>query len=426
MLTTYQKNKPDIKLTNVLAKPFYNVFRDIQDRKHVHYWLSGGRGSLKSSSWSIFVIFGMMEDSKRGIYSNAVALRKVAKYLKDSVFQQLEWAIDILGVSHLWHSKVSPMSITYIPTGQTILFRGADQPKKIKSTKFKKGYCKYIVYEEVDEFFGMEEIRVINQSLMRGGNEFINFYSYNPPKTVSNWVNMESSIKRPDKYLHHSSYLNVPREWLGEQFLIEAEHLRKTNLVAYNHEYGGLVTGTGGEIFPNVMIRKITDDEIKQFDHIKRGLDWGYASDPYAYVVCNYDKTRRKLYIFYEEYKTQATNRIIAQDIKKENLFNSFVVCDSAEPKSIAELKEYGIRAIAAKKGQGSVETGIKFLQDMEEIIIDPDRCPNAAREFSTYELEKDKNGNWKAEYPDKNNHTIDAVRYLLENEINSKIKWLK
>ena len=402
------------KLDTLIAPSFYTVHNDIKKKRHTHYWLKGGRGSTKSSFISIEIIFGMMQDPK----ANALAMRKVGVNLKDSVYEQLLWAIEALGVGHLWQEKQSPLQLIYKPTGQKILFRGADEPRKIKSTKFRKGYCKYIWYEEVDEFSGMEEIRTINQSLMRGGDRFFVFYSFNPPKSQRNWVNTEILELRPDKLVHHSTYLSVPREWLGEQFIVEAEHLRKVKPEQYQHEYMGEVIGTGAEVFQNLTLRTISDEEISRFDRIARGLDWGYASDPLHYTVNHYDKTRRRLYIFYEIHKVGLSNRKAAELIKAENKYNREIVCDSAEPKSIAEMHEYGMRVIGAKKGVDSVEYGIKWLQDLEGIIIDPLRCPHTAKEFNEYELEKDKYGEFKAGFPDKNNHSIDATRYSRETEM--------
>lgn len=403
-----------VRLSELIAPSFYEIHNDIKHNRYTHYWLKGGRGSTKSSFVSIEIILGIMKDPN----ANAVALRKVKETIKDSVFEQLIWAIEKLKVSEYWEIKHNPMELTYLPTGQKILFRGADKPRKIKSIKVSRGYVKFIWYEEVDEFLGMEEIRIINQSLMRGGEQFVVFYTYNPPNRVNAWVNEEILIDRPDRKVHHSTYLTVPREWLGEQFFIEAEHLKKVNEKAYRHEYLGEVTGTGGEVFTNVTARKISDEEIKAFDRIRRGLDFGYAVDPAAYVVCHFDKTRRRLYIFHEVYQVGLSNRKLAELIKQENKGNKLVVADSAEPKSIAELRGYGINIKGARKGPDSVEYGIKFLQDLEEIIIDPERCPNTLREFLNYELEKDNNGNFKAEFPDKNNHTIDAVRYALEDDM--------
>lgn len=406
-----------MKLSNIIAKPFHPVHKDIKKVGHSHYWLKGGRGSTKSSFIAIEIILGMMRDADEGEYTNALALRKVGLYLKDSVHEQLLWAIDILGVSHLWDSKTSPQTLTYTPTGQRILFRGADKPKKIKSIKFSKGYCKYIWYEELDEFNGMEEVRTINQSLMRGGEQFFVFYSYNPPQSMNNWVNAESQLTRPDRLVHSSTYLDVPREWLGEQFIIEAEHLKATKPESYKHEYLGEVTGTGGEVFGNVTCRPITDEEIKGFYNIKRGLDFGYAIDPLSYGVMHYDRKHKRLYIFHELYKVGVSNKMAADHILAENKNNEGIYADSAEPKSINEIRQYGVRIAPVKKGPDSIEFGVKFLQDLEEIIIDDIRCPETAREFLTYELAKDANGNFKAGYPDKNNHAIDMVRYALNFE---------
>lgn len=405
--------QPTINLTNVIAPSFYDVHWDIHDGLHTHYWLSGGRGSTKSSFISTEIILGIMADP----LANAVVLRKVKDTLNESVKDQLIWAIQALGVEDYWDMPETKLVLTYKPTGQEIRFRGADKPKKIKSMKFAKGYTKFIWYEELDEFTSMEEVRMINQSLMRGGSKFVVFYSYNPPKSANNWVNTEKKLTRPDRLVHHSTYLTVPVEWLGDQFIVEAEHLKLTKPQAYEHEYLGDVTGTGGEIFDNVQIRKISDEEIEEFYNIKRGLDFGYAIDPLSYTVMHYDRKHKRIYIFHELYKVRLSNHAAYEHIKQENVDNQEILADSAEPKSISELVQYGLKVRGVKKGPDTIEYGIKFLQDQEAIIIDDERCPETAREFLTYELEKDANGNFKAGYPDKNNHSIDSVRYGMNDE---------
>lgn len=402
-----------IHLRNLIASSFYDIHKYLKQNKYTHYWLKGGRGSTKSSFISIELILGIMKDPN----ANAAVLRKVGQTLQGSVFEQLQWAVVALGVSDYWVSKKNPLEMKYIAGGREnkIVFRGADKPKKIKSTKFSHGYCKYVWYEEVDEFGGMEEIRTINQSLLRGGKDFVVFYSYNPPQSQRNWVNEEVLQQRDDRIVHHSTYLAVPIVWLGEQFIVEAEHLKAVKPSSYEHEYMGEVTGTGGEVFTNLDIRKITDDEIAKFDNIARGIDWGYAADPFHYTVNHYDKTRKRLYIYYEIQMLNLSNRKAAELIKKENVYNKVIVCDSAEPKSIAEMYDYNVKVIGAKKGADSVAYGIKWLQDLEQIVIDPVRCPNTAREFLGYELEKDINGNFKGRFTDKDNHSIDAVRYSRE-----------
>ncbi len=412
--------KKTITLSSVIAPTFYGVHESLTKGSHTHYWMKGGRGSGKSSFISIEIILGMMQDEN----ANAVVLRKVAANLKDSVFAQLMWAVEVLGAEDEWESRISNMEMIYKRTGQKIIFKGADQPRKIKSAKFQKGYAKYIWYEEADEFLGIDEIRTINQSLMRGGEIFSVFYSYNPPKSLKSWVNCEALEKREDKLLHHSTYLDMPKEWLGSQFLAEAEYMKEKKPEAYRHEYLGEATGTGGEVFHNLVLREISEEECREFDRISRGLDWGYAVDPLHYTVNHYDSTRRRLYIFFEIHKVGISNRLLAGEIKKEQDGSQTVVCDSAEPKSIAELREYGIDAVPAKKGPDSVAYGMKWLQDLEEIVIDPVRCPATAREFVGYELERDGQGGWKAKYPDRNNHAIDAVRYSREGDMRPVRIW--
>lgn len=405
----------EIKLTDLIAPQFYDIHWDILEGKHTHYKLYGGRGSTKSSFISIEIIMGMMQDPD----ANAACFRKVGNTLQESVYEQLLWAIDAMGVSHLWHPSLSPLRITYLPTGQRIVFRGCDDPNKSKSIKLRRGYFKYIWYEERAEFEGDEDERKINQSLMRGGDHYVVFYSWNPPKSLNSWVNQDVIEIRDDTLCNHSTYLTVPKEWLGEQFYIEANELKKRKPMAYRHEYLGEAIGTGGKVFDNVILREITAEEIAIFDKIKQGLDFGFAADPLAFVRTHYNKKQHKLYIFREIYQVNLKNREAVAKIKKINPENKLITADSEEPRSIATFNEMGLRLIGAKKGPGSVDFGMDFLSnELDEIIIDPVTCPNTAREFSTYELERDKNGNFKGGYPDKNNHTIDACRYALEDEM--------
>lgn len=410
--------KTKISLKSMIGPAYYKTHRYIKFNKYTHYWLKGGRGSLKSSFIGIEIPLGVMRDAQKGLMSNAVVIRRVKDTLRDSVYEQIKWAIYMLNAQKDWYIPESKLQMTYIPTGQVILFKGADNPKKLKSTKVSIGYIKYVWYEECDEFESFDKIRNINQSLLRGGPNYCVFYSFNPPESQRNWCNKQVLVERPDTAVLHTTYLQAPKEWVGTQFLVEAEHLKKINYDKYNHEYLGAVIGTGGEVFTNLTLRTIEDEEIENFDRLKNGLDFGYAGDPLAYVKMHYDKTRRRLFIFGEVYGLRLSNRKAVAAIKSLNVLNKLVIADSAEPRTINEFKELGLNIKGAKKGPDSIENGIKWLQDLEEIIIDPNRCPNTAREFNEYEIEKDKDGNLKGDYPDKNNHSIDATRYGMEEEI--------
>lgn len=408
MSTTYRE-QTQINLTDVIAPAFYPAHWDIQDGRHTYYDLYGGRGSCKSSFISVEIILGMMQDSE----ANAVVFRKYGVTLRESVYEQMQWAIDALGVSELWAGFTNPMRYVYKPTGQKIIFRGLDKAKKTKSIKVSHGYFKYLWFEELDEFAGEEEIRTVQQSVLRGGSKFVVFKSFNPPISNTNWANKYVNEPREDALRHKSDYTTVPEEWLGEQFLADAEHLKAVNEKAYEHEYLGIPVGLGTNVFEFLEIRKITDEEIKGFDRIYSGVDWGFYPDAYAYTRTYYNHNQEKIYIFDENYCHRKNNLSTGQWIIDKGYHDFIITCDNAEPKSISDYRDMGIPARAVIKGPGSVEYGMKWMQ-CRTIVIDPERTPNAYREFVNYEFDRDANGNVISAYPDRDNHTIDSVRYGL------------
>lgn len=402
----------DIRLSEKIGAAFYNVAHDVFHHGHTHYDFSGGRGSLKSSTVSILVVLLIMQEQNKNIH--AVVLRKVANTIRDSVFAQYIWAIGELGAAAYWESKVSPMELIYKPTGQKIMFRGADDPMKIKSIKVPFGYIGITHFEEKDQFAGRSEIRTILQSTMRGGDKYWNFESYNPPISRDNWANKDSLEERADRLCHKSTYLEAPREWLGEQFILEAEHLRDTDERAYQHEYLGIPIGTGGNVFEKLELRDISDEEISRFDRIYQGVDFGWFPDPFAFIRLHYDRARETIYLIDEIYQNKLSNEESSKMIYDRGYTDARIICDSAEPKSVADFRAMKLPAIEAVKGAGSVEYGMKFLQ-RRTIVIDRRRTPHAYDEFVGYEYERNKEGEIISGYPDANNHLIDAVRYALE-----------
>ena len=402
----------EIRLSEKIGSAFYDVARDVFQHGHTHYDFSGGRGSLKSSTVSILVPLLLMQKENRNCH--ALVLRKVANTIRDSVYAQYMWAIGELGAAAYWDAKVSPMELIYKPTGQKIMFRGADDPMKIKSIKVPFGYIAITHFEEKDQFAGRAEIRNILQSTMRGGSKYWNFESYNPPISRDNWANKDSLEERSDRLCHKSTYLEAPQEWLGEQFLAEAEHLKEVDERAYQHEYLGVPVGNGGNVFENIELREITDDEISHFDRIYQGVDWGYFPDPFAFIRLYYDKTRETIYLIDEIYQNKLSNAESAEMIKAKGYTDAYIICDSAEPKSIADFRAAGLPAKAAVKGPDSVSYGIKWLQ-RRKIVIDRKRTPNAYNEFVNYEYDTDRDGNFISGYPDENNHLLDCTRYAVE-----------
>ena len=386
--------------------------------RYTHYEASGGRGSGKSSWASLTVVRLVMEHPD----VHALVLRKVANTLRDSVYTQYQWAIEQLGVSEFWEAKKSPLELTYLPTGQKILFRGADDPQKIKSIKPPFGYIGITHFEEKDQFSGRAEIDSILQSTMRGGKEFWNFETYNPPRSKDNWANRDSREERPNRVQHQSTYLDLDNpEWLGEAFFEEAENLKKQDEGRYQNEYLGIPVGIGGSVFENLELRVITDEELRRFDHIFQGVDWGWFPDPYAFIRLHYDKTRETIYLIDEHFGNKISNEQSARWILEKGYNDVPTTCDTAEPKSISDYRSLGVNAKEAVKGPSSVEYGMKWLQG-RTIVIDKRRTPHAYEEFVNYEFEKNRADEWISGYPDRNNHTIDATRYALER-VASKYK---
>ena len=417
-----EKEEPEHYKVSIPAKDippaFIGVYRDILNREHLEYWLEGGRGSVKST-FANEVLIDLLENNPKMC---AIIIRRYTNTLRDSVYAQTEWTISqfsetFAGLQDNYEFKVSPMEVTKISTGQKIYFRGTDDAGKIKSIKPPKGmYIGIVLYEEFDQIQGMATVRKINQSIVRGGEDFIQIYVYNTPPSRQHFVNKEKRIPKKNRLVHLSDYRSAPKEWLGQAFIDEAEYIKETNQKIYENEYLGLETGDGTNVFENLEIREITDEEISHFDRLYKGIDWGWYPDPYAYNDMYFDMARRILYIFDEFHGNKMSNEATWEAlIDKGVTSDDLITADSSENKSIGDYKSYGAYIKGAIKGPGSVEYSMKWLSTLNKIVIDPNRCPKTAEEFESYELEKDKDGNVITGYPDKNNHHIDAVRYALE-----------
>lgn len=398
----------------VLGKAFVDINRQI--KPNIEYVFEGGRGGLKSS----YVAFKIVELIKNNPQMHACITRQVAGTLKDSVYANMKWAINELGLMEEFECKVSPLEIKYIKTGQTIYFRGLDDETKLKSIKPEFGYIGILWKEEKDQMKGDAQERSVNQSVLRGGDESYDFSSYNPPKSKSNWVNRIKLVPNPKRVIHHSSYLEAPAEWLGQKFIDDAAHLKEINPEAYEHEYLGVPNGDGGNVFEYLEIRDITDEEISHMDRIFTGVDFGWYPDQFCYLRTYYDSAREKIYLIDELYVNKWSNSKTAEWIKKKGYDDYTMICDSAEPKSVNDFRDAGLPARGAIKGPGSIEYGFKFLQT-KTIVIDPKRTPNAYKEITEYEYDRDKEGNVISGYPDGNDHAISALRYAYEPLFNRR-----
>lgn len=413
-----------VPMSALVAPSFYGAHTAIRKRTHTSFWLKGGRGSTKSSFVAIQILRGIIADPD----ANAIAFRKVGETLRDSVLSTFVWAIEKMQMTHLFRVMTSPAKIIYIPTGQEIILKGLDKAIKLKSIRPKKGYFKFLWFEEGSEFDGPDEMRSVQQSVLRGGPVFFDFVTYNPPNDPNSWINEEyrKRQKLKDHFCHHSTYLDIPRDWLGPRFLQIAEELERDNFILFQHEYLGEEIGrTDSIIFgANTVVRDFDIEEAWAGPYY--GADFGFADDPNTLLKMYLDDTpgrRKRLYIREEAYG----NRVLLDDMpalygtvtgsKKHKIYG-----DNSRPETIAHLKGKGFDIEGAEKGDGSVEEGIVYLQACE-IIIHPS-CVHTKQEARLYCFKVDRlTLDVTKTIVDKHNHCWDAIRYALWRLIKKKPK---
>jgi PBSX family phage terminase large subunit len=414
-------------LSAKISEQFHQVHKDIKQEKYSEYWLKGGRGSTKSSFAAIQIILGLINDKN----SNALVIRKTANTLRGSVLQTLLFAIDLLEVSQYFDHIKSPAEITYLPTGQKIIMRGLDEPSKLKSIKVRQGYFKFLWFEEGEEYSGMEEIRSVKQSALRGGNKFVEFFTFNPPRNPYHWVNKELTTENEERLIHHSNYQQVSIEWLGEKFFKDAERLKKNNFEAYQHEYGGIPIGNPEEIiFSNCY--EVAEFETPELNNMLNsrffyGADWGFANDPTVLIRCFI--MNDCLYIDQEAvgYHTQIDN--IPKLFEEIEGSKSWLIYgDSSRPDTISYLSRQGFNIKAAiKKSTNTIKDGIEYIKSFKKIIVNP-RCKRTILELQNYSYKVDKETKEILPLVDDKagfDHCIDSIRYALSPYIAKKVSSL-
>ena len=386
------------KISELIGSGFYGSRRAVRAGA-AEILEAGGRGSGKSSYLSIELLLQLLKHPG----CHALVVRKVGATLRTSVYTQIQWAMEALGISDRFQCTLSPMECRYLPTGQRILFFGMDDPGKLKSLKMPFGYIGLLWFEELDQM-DPEEVRSVEQSVFRGGDFSLSLKSFNPPADPSHWVNRYFLEEKEGKFAHKSCYLELPEEWLGKRFLQDAEHLSRVNPTVYRHEYLGQCVGSGDRAFPNLRLESL---DPADFPRTVSGVDWGWWPDPWAFNRVAYRDG--KLYVLEEAGGTRLSNRDTAAMVRARVGAGELILADSAEPKSIADYRAAGLNCRPVRKGPGSVEYSVKWLQSLEAIVVDPVRCPRTAEEFAGYAYRD-------GILPDRDNHHIDAVRYAAEH----------
>lgn len=392
----------------------YKKFWNFKGRYNV---IKGSRASKKSKTTALRWIYLMMKYDK----SNLLVIRKTYRTLKDSCWTDLKWATRRLEVENLWSFKESPLEATYLPTGQKILFRGLDDPLKVTSITVDYGYLCWAWLEEAFEVNSEADFDTLDESI-RGElppslwKQWV--ISFNP-WNERHWLKKKFfDVSNPDILAQTTNY--TCNEWLDEADKRLFENMKINNPRRYNVAGLGNWGITEGLVYDNVHIDYRF--ELADMANYKTvcGMDFGYTNDPTAFFIGFLDEKNKALYIWDEMYEKGLTNRMIYDRLVSMGYGKESIVCDSAEPKSIAELRGYGLRAKAAVKGKDSISHGIQYIQGLT-IYIHP-RCVNFTTEIQNYTFDKDKLGNSINQPIDDFNHLMDAMRYALEKYAMGKV----
>lgn len=396
-----------IKLSEVIGKGYGKAW----NYKGRYLAIKGGRGSKKSKTIAIRWIVKMMQHPQ----ANLLVIRRIFKDHRDSTFADLKWATYRLGVADRWRFTVSPLQAEYLPTGQKILFRGLDKPLSITSITVEKGYLCWCWVEEAYQVENEDDFNKVDMSI-RGdvGGLFKQIVLTFNPWSKNHWLKARFfDVEDPDILALTTTYLT--NEFLDEADRRLYEFLKKHKPRRYRVEGLGEWGIAEGLIYDDWEQMDFDVQALLQRQGIKtaQGLDFGYTASPTAFIALLVDDKTKSIYIYDEFYKTGMLNNQIADMIKARGFHKSVIIADSAEQKSIDELRKLGIKRIRpAKKGKDSVRNGIQFIQQYK-LFVHP-RCSNTIAELSNYAWDQ-KDGKLINEPIDDFNHLMDAMRYALE-----------
>ena len=423
--------EPAADFAMLLGRDFCDMHRWVSQHRYSEYWLPGGRGSLKTSTVFLEVMWGVATVPGR----NAVCMRNRTNKLRTSVYAEAKRAASRLGVLDDFEWTVSPMRAVHRGNGNAVHFFGADnadpQDSQLKGFAPEHGYVAYLVLEEASQFPGYAYVRSLKQTVLRGSElPTWTFLSYNPPRSARSWVNVECDVSAPGRVKVPSCYLEAPPEWLGGAFLEQADDLRERDPRAYEHEYLGVPVGSGTEVFDRVVFREVTDGEIAAFDNLRCGQDFGWHPDPWAFTMSEWRPGSMTLVTFAERGGCKLTPSDQAREIEAALTWPDSpgaqpayhhlpVLSDDAEPSTIAQQRDAGANARAAGKG-GMRSASYRFLQAVTW-VVDPARCPNLAREVREMEHDVTRDGEVLESIPDGNDHWVDATRYAMMAEARSR-----
>lgn len=403
-----------IKLPKIVGKG-YKSYWNFRGR---YAACKGSRASKKSKTTALRIIYNMMKYDK----SNTLVVRKTYRTLKDSCFTDLKWATRRLEVEHLWEFKYSPLEATYLPTGQKILFRGLDDPLKITSITVDYGFLCWVWLEEAYEITSEKDFDTLDESI-RGElppylwkQWMITFNPWNE----HHWLKKRFFDAKDDPDILAITTNYKCNEWLDEADLRLFDNMKEKNPRRYQVAGLGNWGIVDGLVYENWKEEEFTLDQVIDCDSVN-GIDFGYTNDPAAVFIGFIDTENKKLYVWDEIYKKGLSNKKLYEEIENVHYQKKSFTADCAEPKSIDELRGYGLRVEKSQKGKDSITHGIQYIQDFE-IIIHP-RCVNFITEIGNYTWDEDRLGNKINRPIDDFNHLMDAMRYAVEKYTFGRVK---
>lgn len=407
---------PITDITVDFVEVYRAVHESFESGKYREIISKGGRGSIKSNFWAAVAEEVVYQDPK----AHVVYTRRYKTDLRGSVYHQFQKTVMRHGKAEEWEFTTSPMMAKYKKTGQCVLFVGCDKPISLKSYNLPFGYVKLLIHEECDEMAGVEQMDNVEDTFLRANTPSLDVKVFNPPKSASNFMNKYAMecMSKDGTFVTHSYYYNVPVKWLGQRFFDRANWFKEHKPKYYANNYLGEVVGTGGQIFENLEVRAITDEEIAGFGFdLHYGLDFGYEH-PQTFIVSHYDSETDTIYPIYEVWAKRCRNANFAKKIEEYKSVE--IIADSARPDNIADMNDWGFDVIGAVKRWKNKGRAYcwEWLQQAAKIVVDPARTPHLASELQTLEHEQLRDGTFSSEYPDLGEDCTMALIYGLNRVI--------
>ncbi|PEB52455.1 PBSX family phage terminase large subunit [Bacillus sp. AFS098217] len=421
-----------VNIMDLMNVNFYSLW--LADESHIV--AKGGRSSMKSSVISMKLVTDFLEDDQ----GNVVCLRKVGKYLSTSIYEQIKWAIYMLGVESEFYFGKSPLIIRHKQTNTAFYFYGCDDPLKLKSAKIAKGYVMALWYEEAAEFAGVEDIDIVEDTFIRQqieGKEVKVYFSYNPPRNPYSWINewLDSKANDEDYFIHHSTYMDDKKGFLSQQMIRKIEKYKVHDLDYWRWMYGGEVIGLGDMVYNMNHIQLIdelpNDDDIILID---TASDTGHQVSATTHLAIGFTKKRNVILL--DTYYYSPANKVVkkapselSKDLKEwmdstVKVYNRFFdkqTIDSAEGALRNQFfKDYGIRLhpVAKKKKIDMIDNVQDLMAQGRFFVLNTPANQIFIEEHRKYQWDANTLQSDDPKVIKEDDHTVDSFQYYVQDNL--------